>query len=312
MLPLAGLSSVIYSITVYKNLLESILKRLKNINIDAILETGYIEELICDNRYNPFPDSRITERPDLAAIKILEGYAVILVDGTPFVIVIPGRFADMLQTADDYYLNFYHVFFGQLVRWIALSVSLLLPAFYVALITFNQEMIPDELIFHIINDRETVAFPALGEALFMEISFEILREAGLRMPRNIGQAVSVVGVLVIGESAVHAGLVSPTIIIVVGLTSLAALAIPYFNMANTIRLLRFPIMILAGIFGFAGLMFGFFSVLHLLLAKKSFGIPYLSPFVDFTKRDFQSAVWRLPWWSVTFRPSTTANKYNQK
>lgn len=294
-------------------LLNEVQKRLKKIDIDAILETGYIAELIRDGRYIPFPDSNITERPDQAVQKLLEGYVVIMVDGTPFVMVVPARLAELLHSADDYYLSYYQATSSRVVRWVALLISLLLPSFYVAIISFNQEIIPDELMYHIIKDREVIAFPALLEAFFMEGAFEILREAGLRMPKNIGQTISIVGVLVVGEAAVRAGIVSPSMIVVVGLTALSSFAIPNVSLANSIRLLRFPVMFLSGILGFYGLMVGFIIVLNLLLTLKSFGIPYLSPFVSFTPKEFKTVIWRSPWWSFVFRPvPVAADKKRQR
>lgn len=291
---------------VRKELLNEVQKRLKKIDIDAILEIGYIAELIRDGKYIPFPDSNITERPDLAVQKLLEGYVVIMVDGTPFVMIVPARLAELLHSADDYYLSHYQATSSRIIRWVALFISLLLPSFYVAVISFNHEIIPDELMYHIIRDREVIAFPALLEAFFMESAFEILREAGLRMPKSIGQTISIVGVLVVGEAAVRAGIVSPTMIVVVGLTALSSFAIPNVSLANSIRLLRFPVMFLSGMLGFYGLMFGLIVVLNLLLSLKSYGIPYLSPFVSITPKDFKTVIWRKPWWSFIFKPIPVA------
>ena len=217
---------------------EEVRKRLDRIDIDGILESGYIEELIQDETYTPFPTVYNTERPDVIAAGLLEGRIAILVDGTPFVLLVPALFTQYFQSAEDYYQR---SDFGllRMLRYLALFIALLGPSLYIAITTFHQEMLPTALLISLAAQREGVPFPAFIEALMMEVTFEILREAGVRMPRAVGQAVSIVGALVIGQAAVEAGIVSAAMVIVVSITAIANFSFPSFNMAISIRILRF-------------------------------------------------------------------------
>lgn len=201
---------------------EEIISEVKNrlgcIEIDSILESGYIEELIEDTPISPFPQIEHSERPDKISAAILEGRIAIIIDTTPFVLIVPTIFFQFIQSADDYYERFPIGSLTRVVRVFAYFISVILPALYIALTSFHQEMIPTPLALSIAASREGVPFPSIGEAFIMEGTFEILREAGLRLPRQAGQAVSIVGGLVIGEAAVQAGIVSQAMVIVVALT----------------------------------------------------------------------------------------------
>lgn len=277
-------------------------KRLNQIDMDSILESGYIEQLIEDQTWTTFPTVYHTERPDVVASQLLEGRVAFFVDGTPFVLTAPAVFIQFFQAADDYYSRFDISTGIRLLRIVAFFIALIAPALYISATTFHQEMIPTTMVIAIAAQRENVPFPAFVEALIMEVTFEILREAGLRLPRSVGQAVSIVGALVIGQAAVQAGFVSPVMVIVVAVTAIANFSTPSFAMAIAARLLRFIIMGLATFLGFYGIMLGIiFMTIH-LCSLRSFGVPYMSPIAPFNVNQQQDVLIRFPIWSFKNRP----------
>lgn len=284
-------------------LVKEVKKRLERINTDNILDTNDIEEFIEDNPHSPFPLFKITERPDVVAAGLFEGRVVILIDNTPFSIIVPSTFFEQLQGADDYYQRPW--FGATLVRWlrlIAVNISLLFPAAYVAVTTFHQELIPTPLLISIAAAREGVPFPAIIEALLMETTFELLREAGLRLPAPIGTAVSIVGALVLGDAAIRAGIVSPAMVIVVAVTAIANFSIPGFSAALTLRQLRFYLMLLGATMGLFGVMFGLLVILIHVTSLRSFGVPYMAPLAPLMPRDFKDIFWRPLSWTMSHRP----------
>ncbi|NHN29201.1 spore germination protein [Paenibacillus agricola] len=294
-------------------LIEEMMARMQRINIDGILESGYIEELIRDSAASPFPQVMSTERPDIVAASLLEGRAAILVDGTPMALIAPTTLYSMLQSPEDYYQSY---FLGTFIRWtryLFLVFALLGPSMYVAVLTFHQEMLPTTLLLSISKSREDIPFPALAEALLMEITFEGLREAGLRLPKQVGAAVSIVGALVIGQAATSAGLVSAPMVMVVALTGIASFMIPHFTISIAIRLLRFPIMFLAGMLGLLGIMLGVILIVIHLCSLRSFGVPYLDSLAPMKKGEWKDVLFRAPLWSMNKRPSLTGtpNLYRQ-
>lgn len=294
-----------------QSLIDEVTKRLNRIQIDGILESEYIEEFIEDNPYSPFPQLMSTERPDIASAHLLEGRVTILVEGSPFVLIAPITFFSLLQSQEDYYQRF---LFSTLIRWLRygfLGISLLLPSLYVAVTTFHQEMIPDTFLLSIAAAREMVPFPALVEVLIMEITFEALREAGVRLPKQIGSAVSIVGALVIGQSAVQAGLVSTPMIIVVAITGIASFMLPRYITGIAVRMLRFPIILLAGTLGLFGIVLGILFIVIHLCTLHSFGVPYLAPLAPFEAAQMKDVLWRAPLWRMNTRPHFTG-KYNEQ
>lgn len=277
-------------------IVEEVLSRLQRIEIDGILESGYIEELIEDNPISPFPQIMNTERPDVAVAGLLEGRVVILVDNTPFVLVAPITIFSLFQSSEDYYTRFFLSIMIRWLRYLFVIISLLLPSFYIAVLTFHQEMVPTTLLESMASARERVPFPALVEAFIMEVTFEALREAGLRLPKQVGAAVSIVGALVIGQAAVEAGIVSTPMVIVVSLTGIASFAIPRYVVGMAFSMLRFPIMILAGTLGLLGLILGVLLLLIHLCGLKSFGVPYMSPLGPMNGKQLQDVLFRKPWW----------------
>lgn len=291
-----------------EGIVEEVRNRLGRIEIDGILGSGYIEELIEDTPFSPFPQLEHSERPDKICAIILEGRVAILVDTTPFALIVPTIFFQFMQSPEDYYERSAIASLTRFIRIIAYFISVILPALYIALTSFHQEMIPTTLALSIAASREGVPFPSIGEAFMMEATFEILREAGLRLPKSAGQAISIVGGLVIGQAAVQAGIVSQAMVIVVALTGISSFAIPAFNAAAAGRLLRFPLMLMASIFGLPGILAGLSVIIIHLNSLRSFGVSYMEPFVSANKNEFKDIMVRKPWWAMNRLPSYIARK----
>ncbi|WP_152393180.1 spore germination protein [Paenibacillus guangzhouensis] len=283
-------------------------ERLNRIQIDGILESGYIEQMIQDNSATPFPTMFNTERPDVVAADLLEGRIAILIDGTPFVLIVPAVFIQFFQAAEDYYHRIDFSSLLRILRMISFFIALAGPSLYIAITTFHQEMLPTDLLVNLVAQREGVPFPAFIEAIVMEVTFEILREAGVRMPRAIGSAVSIVGTLVVGTAAVDAGMVSAAMVIVVSITAISNFVFPSTDMAISIRILRFPLMMLAATFGLLGIVAGIIALLLHLCSLRSFGIPYMSPFSPLVPSDLKDTLIRFPQWAMFTRPRLTSEK----
>lgn len=277
-------------------------KRIEDIKIDGILETGYIEELIQDQIFTPFPQIQNTERPDAVVAHLLEGKFAILVDGTPHALIAPAIFSQFYHSPEDYYERFLISSFLRFVRLISFFVALMLPAFYIAFTSFHPEMIPQRLAIAMAAGRATVPFAAIIEALVMEFSVEILREASVRLPSPIGPTIGIVGALVIGDAAVSAGLVSPAMVIVVGLTTISSYANPSYSAAISVRLMRFPFMIMAAFLGLYGIMLFFFLLCGHLVQLRSFGVPYMAPYAPLHLGDLKDSFFRTPWNYMENRP----------
>lgn len=293
--------------------IQEVNTRLKAIDTDSILESGYIEEFIQDAAITPFPTILNTERPDTLAGSLLDGMVGILVDGTPFVLIAPVTFFNFFQSSEDYYERYDISTFLRTIRFVSFFVALLLPSLFIAITTFQQEMIPTTLLITLAGQREGTPLPALFEALAMELIFEVIREAGVRMPRVIGPAISIVGALVLGQAAVQAGLVSSAMVIVVSFTAIANFVIPSINMASAVRLMRFVLMLLAGTFGLFGILAGLVPLLAHLVSLRSFGVHYFMPYAPFFKSNMKDLLLRVPWWAMKTRPNRTAgpNKFRQ-
>ena len=281
---------------------EEVRRRLKQIKADSILESGYIEQFIEDKTFTLFPTVYHTERPDIVAANLLEGRIAIFVDGTPFVLVVPALFIQFFHAVEDYYYRFDIASALRFLRVLIFFLSLVAPSAYVAATTFHQEMIPSALVLSLAAQREAVPFPAFIEVLVMEIAFEILREAGVRLPRQIGQAISIVGALVIGQAAVEAGFVSTSTVIVVSITAIASFATPTVAIATSARIIRFVFIVISSMFGFYGLVIGLlFMTLH-LCSLRSFGVPYMSPLAPMIPSNAGDTILRKPIWAWKERP----------
>ncbi|WP_246362216.1 spore germination protein [Paenibacillus alba] len=284
------------------SLIEEVVKRIELIKIDAILESGMIEELIQDNAFSPFPQMQYTERPDVVAGALLQGRVAILTDGTPFALVVPFVFIQIMQTSEDYYERFQIGTLLRMLRYVFLFLSLTTPALYVAITTYHQDLLPTTLMLSVAASREAIPFPAAVEAFIMEITFEALREAGIRLPKAVGSAVSILGALVVGQAAVQAGIVSAPMVIVVSITGIASFTIPRFNGAIAVRMLRFPILLAGSLFGFYGIFFSLMILLGHMANLRSFGVPYLSPLGPLSAGDMKDVFIRAPWWQMEKRP----------
>lgn len=289
-------------------IVEEVHLRLDRINIDGILDSGNIEEFIQESAYSPFPTVFNTERPDVVAAALLEGRIAIVVDGTPFVLLVPALFIQFFQSPEDYNQR---SIIGSLIRslrFVAFSISLLAPAVFIAITTFHQSMLPPSLLMSLAAQREGVPFPAFVEALIMEITFEILREAGIRMPRSIGSAMSIVGAFVIGTAAVEAGLISAMMVIVVSITAITSFVPPSYEMAISVRMIRFVFMALAAVFGMFGIVVGLIVFILHLCSLRSFGIPYMAPIAPFNVTSQKDTLIVSPIWKMTNRPRLIGQK----
>lgn len=288
------------------NLVEQVIKRIEDIEIDAILESGYIEELIRDSPNSPFPTIGRTERPDVVAGKILEGRVAVLVDGTPFALTMPYLFLESFQANEDYYKSWLGASFVRFLRYLGFFLTTSIPAIYLALITYHPHLIPTELVLSISASRKAVPFPAVVEVLAMGLVFEILREGGLRLPQPIGESVSIVGAIVLGEAAVTARLISAPMIIIVALTGIAGFLNPKLH--DLAVQLRFIFVLLASVLGVYGYLFGLIGVTIHLAAVTSFGVPYLSSLTSFKAQDLKDTMFRAPWRAMFLRPRFLAPK----
>lgn len=289
--------AVAYLATICKpSLVEEAKRRIRRVKVDGVLDSGQLMEFIEDTPWTIFPLIRATERPDAVAGGLLEGRFAVIVDGSPWALLAPSTLIDLIHSPEDYFERFPAVVLVRGLRVLFALVALFAPSLYVALTTFHREMIPTNLLLSIMAAREGVPFPAVLEALIMELGFEIIREAGVRMPSQLGQSVSIVGALILGESAIQAGIVSAPMIITVAVTALAVLMLPDFSATVALRILRFPLLLLAGTYGAYGLALGGAALLIHLLSLRSFGTPYLAPFGPLLPADMGDTFLRIPHW----------------
>lgn len=285
------------------DLVSEVMRRLSKIDIGGIIDAGYIEQFIEDQPISPFPQIQNTERADKTAAALLEGRIAILVEGSSFALIVPALFDQFFQTIDDYSERFLIASMLRFVRLMALIFSVFFPSLYVSVISYNPELMPTDFAVAIAGGRAGVPFPAMLEVLIMEASMEVLREATIRLPQMIGGALSIVGVLVIGQAAVSAGLSSPITVVIVALTTIGSFATPAYNAAIAMRMLRFPLIVLAGLFGLYGVMIGSIFIVNHLLYLESFGIPYLQSILTKKRAGIVDTIIRAPLWWMGKRPS---------
>lgn len=282
-------------------IIKEVKRRVESISKDFIGGDGMLEQLIEDNPLMIFPQVFSTERSDRAASCLTEGKVVLVPEGTPFILVAPATFFHLLHTSEDSFLRWQYGTLLRIVRLLGMVGALFLPALYISLLTYHQEMIPTELLVSIAKTREQVPFPTLIEVLIMEVSFELIREAGVRVPGVIGQTLGIIGALILGQAAVAAGIVSPILIIVVAVTGLGSFAIPNFSLAFAIRIIRFLFIFFAAIAGFYGISAGIFILGSMACSMKSFGVPYFSPVAPRTKLN-PDVIVRAPTYKQSYRP----------
>ncbi len=286
------------------DVVQEVKSRLNKINIDSVLGSGYIEQYIEDSKLSLFPTIWNSEKPDVVASNLLEGRVAIFCDGTPHILTVPTLFVEFFQSSEDYYVRPYFATITRVIRFSCFFIAVLLPAFYVALQTFHQEMIPTILLVKMSGAMKEIPFPTLLETLLMIFFFEILRESGIRLPRVIGPAISIVGALIMGEAAVNAGLVSSTIVIVIALTAICTFAVPELD--ESIIILRVLLVLMAGFLGFFGIACGVFAIIIHLTSLRSFGADYTYPMAPFNISGMKDMVIRAPLWLMRSRPSPTA------
>jgi spore germination protein KA len=286
---------------VNQEVVKEVKKRINSIDADFIIGSSMLGQYIEDNSFMLFPQMLTTERPDRAASFLMEGKVIIIADGIPFAEAVPITFYHLLQTSEDSMLRWQYGTFLRIIRMFGVFISTLLPALYVGVVMFHQEMIPTELLASIVRTKENVPFPTIIEIMLLEISFELIREGGIRVPGVIGQTLGIIGALILGQAAVTAGLVSPILIIVVAVTGLGSFAIPNYPLGIGLRILRFFFTLLAGIIGFYGISVGLFVVACLTCNMKSFGVPFLSPVAPKTKAN-PDLIIRQPIWKQETRP----------
>lgn len=277
------ISDIAYEETVrrIKNRLEGIQEQ-----VDGVMDSGTAEQLTKENVWSPFPQYQATERPDRVCQALLEGRVAVLFDHSPEALLIPATVDTLFQTSDDYYRHFEVVSFLRIIRYLAAHLALFLPGFYVAVSCFHSQILPTALALSMAEAREGVPFPVMIETIFLEIAFELIREAGLRMPGAIGNTIGIVGGLIIGQSAVSANLVSPMTVVIVALTALGSFSVPNEEFSEALRLVKYVYILLGGFLGIVGIIFGAYLLLLHLASLKSFGIPYLSPYIGAEKNEY--------------------------
>lgn len=282
-------------------ILEELFRRLDSIDIDGVLDANYLTEMIRDNPLSPFRSTGYTERPDVVVGKLLEGRIAVFLDGTPVVLTLPYLFVENFQSNEDYYLSFYYTSFSRILRIVGFLVTVLVPAFFLSVVTYHQELLPTPLLLSIANERLNVPFPMWLELLGMLVAFDILRETGVRMPSGVGQAMSVVGALVLGTAAVEAKIVSSLVIIIVALTGITSLSLPKLNAPNII--VRLFLFVFAAFGGLPGLAMGCIILLIHLLRLKSFGQWQISTTGDLRYQRNKDILFRAPLWQMRLRPA---------
>ncbi|MCS0824839.1 spore germination protein [Cytobacillus firmus] len=285
-----------------EELVQKIDKRIKSITMDTIQAPGFIQDCIEDSTYSPFPQLLNTERPDRAAANLMEGRVALLMEGSPSVFILPVTITAFFQSPEDYNNRWYLGSFFRILRLICFILTLVLPAFYIAVVSFHLEIIPIELVYSLQSSLSYVPFPPIIEASIMQISLEFLKEASIRLPQPIAQTIGIVGALIIGTAMVEAGLVSNAMIIVVALTAVSSFVLPNIEMSNTTRILGFPLMILAAAFGFFGIVIGLLILFIHLAQLRSFGVPYFAPFAPLRPKELKDTFIRVPIWLLNNRP----------
>lgn len=283
---------------------EEVKKRLDALDIDSVLDTGYLEQYIEDAPFSIFPTVSYTEKPDVAAGRMLEGRVAIIADGSPFVLTVPKLFIESFQTSEDYYVRPLYATMTRLLRFLSYFIAAFAPAIYIALTTFHQELIPTTLLNTIAASREGTPFPAFVEALIMVFAYEILREAGVRLPRPVGSAISIVGALIMGDAAVSAGIVGAPMVITIAITAVAGFVVP--ELTESTAFMRFISMVVATFLGGYGIALAFLGMLVHLASLKSFGIPYFSG-ITYSKEQ-QDIFVRMPLWMMKERPEDIAQE----
>lgn len=290
---------------VRKDILESVKERINSFKIDGFMDSGVIEQLTSNNEWTPFPQYKTTERPDRAAQFLLNGHVVVLVDNSPIALVLPVNIGSFMKTADDYYGRWGIVTFERILRYIAVFFAVSLPALYISVVNFHPEILPNNLVLVFIKARQDIPYPVFIEVILMEISFELIREAGIRIPGAMGNAIGIVGGLIVGSAAVEASLASPIIVIIVALTALCSFTIPNNEFSSAFRLIKYFLILLSAVYGIYGYIIGIICIMLHLSGLKSYGFPYLGPVAAAElngRADEKDFILRAPYQFLTRRP----------
>lgn len=287
-------------------------KIIETIDIDGVLDSGYIHEFLSPRQHTSFPKIISTERPDLVSAALLDGKICILVENSPYVLVLPAVLSDFLHSPEDNYQKPFNVSFTRWLRALAFFVTLLTPAIYIAITNFNQEMIPDRLLISLAVQREGVPFPTPLEVMMLGITFEMLRESDIRIPKVTGTAISVVGALVLGDAAVNAGIISPIVVIIIAITSICGLLFTDIDFINALRWWRIYFIACASIMGIIGIVAGGIIFVAKLASVECLGVPYLSPLSPLSISDNKNSVIRVPRNQILKRPSFLKPKNKTK
>lgn len=283
-------------------LVTTVKQRISDIEKEEIADSSYFTQIISDNGNSPFPQLLDTERADRVTSSLAEGKVVILMDGSPHALIGPTTLTEFFNSFEDYFLNWMLATFIRLIRLFAVLFAILITPIYVAVVSYHYELIPKDLLVTLVTSRRVVPFPPILEALFLEVTIELLREAGARLPTKVGQTIGIVGGIVLGTASVEAGLTSNVLLIFIALSALASFTTPVYQMSNTIRLLRFPFLFMAELWGLLGITVAFCFLLTHLLRLTSLGFPFLEPIFPFRLRDFKDALFRLPFKNQANRP----------
>ncbi len=279
-----------------EDVVRELRRRVEAFELDSVLDANYLAECIRDNRMSPFPTVGMTERPDIVAAKLLEGRAALVVDGSPVVITVPQILQETIQTNDDYYISYLYMNLSRLLRVLGFLLTITLPGAYLALVVYHPEMVPTRLLYTIAAAREGIPFSTLTEAIGTILVFEVLKEAGTRTPDTVGQALSIVGGLVLGQAAVDARLVSAPMVIIVAFSGVTALIVP--KLRTPALLLRFFLLFCAAVFGLYGMLLGLALVLAHLCRLESMGVPYLTNLLAREKYSGRDVLLRFPWFAM--------------
>ena len=282
-------------------IIETVKNRLKEATLPAVLGSGWLRPFLNGSKWNLFSGSGVTERPDQLAAKLLEGRVGIIVDGTPFAIIIPYLFADYFHSLDDYLTSPAYAFFIRLLRYLCFFTAIALPAMFVAVCTFHPKMLPSDVMFDIATAETKTPFPLTVEAFTIHLIYEVVREAGLRMPRAVGHAVSIVGALVIGEAAVRASLIAAPMLIVVGITTISSAVISKLHDRTVVW--RMALIVAGGTAGFFGVFLGLSFLMLQIVALSPFGVPFSVPYAPFLAEEQTDALFRASWKRLAKRKS---------
>ncbi|NRR18537.1 spore germination protein [Bacillus pacificus] len=295
-----------------KDVVQEVQKRICKIKTDTLLSIGELSNFTKDQNWTPFPQTYLSERPDAISHHILDGKVAVLIDRSPSVMIVPMNLIGFFQTPEDYNLHWLIASFFRLLRFLGFLISIFLPALYISMVTFHFEIIPLDLYISIASSRIKVPFSPLIEAFIMEITLEMLREAGVRLPQPIGQTIGIVGGIVIGQAAVQAGLVSNVMVIIVSITAIASFIVSNYELSSSIRLIRFPMMLLAYSFGIVGMVSGLMILLAHFATLTSYGSPYGLPIAPFRLQDLKDSFVKFPISMLTTRSSTGQPKQKKR